>query len=130
MEILDRIARLARSIVADGEREPADFTAAMAELDDFLRGDRGHWQQSKVHVANAHVADVTPEVTRAYRALELSPAATALEAKRAFRRLVTAYHPDRFASDSEHHRAAGEVTRRLTEAYAVVRRHQLQGGRS
>lgn len=125
MEILDRIARLARSIVADGEREPADFTAAMAELDDFLRGDRGHWQQSKVHVA-----DATPEVTRAYRALELSPAATALEAKRAFRRLVTAYHPDRFASDSEHHRAAGEVTRRLTEAYAVVRRHQLQGGRS
>lgn len=125
MEILDRIARLARSYITDGEREPADFTAAMAELDDFLRDDRGQWQRS-----DAHGTDTAPEVRSAYRALELSPAATALEAKRAFRRLVTAYHPDRFASDSENHRAAGEVTRRLTEAYAIVRRHQLQGGRS
>ena len=123
MRLLDRIARLARSFVIDREREPADVTAALAELDDILRGGGDDRPQRGEH-------DAPDEVLRAYRALELTPTASASEVKRAYRRLVTAYHPDRFASNGRNHRTAGEVTRRLTEAYAIVRQYQLQGGRS
>lgn len=123
MRIVDRVARLVRSFVTDREREPSDVAAASAELDDFLRGDGEDRPRRGEH-------DAPDEVLRAYRALELAPTAGAAEAKRAYRRLLTAYHPDRFASNGRDHRTACEVTRRLTEAYAIVRRYQLQGGRS
>ena len=123
MRIVDRVTRLARSFVIDREREPSDVAAALAELDDFLRGDGEDRPRRNEH-------DAPDEVLRAYRALELAPTAGATEAKHAYRRLLTTYHPDRFASNGRDHRTAGEVTRRLTEAYAIVRRYQLQGGRS
>ncbi len=52
-----------------------------------------------------------------YRTLELDHGASLQDVRRAYRRLVRLYHPDRFANDPEKLRAATEVSRRLTEAY-------------
>jgi DnaJ-like protein len=60
------------------------------------------------------------ELVRACALLEVTPSATRREVKRAYRKLVRRWHPDRFANDP---RAQAEATARLqmiTEAYAVV----------
>lgn len=52
-----------------------------------------------------------------YRTLELEPGATKDDVRKAYRRLLRIYHPDRHANDPEKYKAATEVTRRITEAY-------------
>ncbi len=54
---------------------------------------------------------------RWYRTLELSPGASYEEVRRAYRRLVAKYHPDRYASDPAKYEAATEVARKITEAH-------------
>ena len=43
--------------------------------------------------------------------------------RKAYRRLLTKYHPDKFANDPEKLKAATEVTRKLTEAYNGLMRY-------
>ncbi len=57
------------------------------------------------------------ERRRWYRTLELSPGAGVEDVRKAYRRLLKVYHPDRHASNPEKYRAATEVTRRITEAH-------------
>lgn len=66
-----------------------------------------------------------PEADRRnwYRTLELEPGAGLDEVRRAYRRLLKQYHPDKFANEPEKYRAATEVTRRLTEAYNGLTRY-------
>jgi curved DNA-binding protein CbpA len=59
-------------------------------------------------------------VRRAFAALELPLTATADDVRRAYRRLMDRYHPDRHAGDPEREAVANEVARRLTEAYRLA----------
>ena len=52
-----------------------------------------------------------------YRTLELEPGASYEEVRRAYRRLVAKYHPDRYASDPAKYEAATEVARKITVAH-------------
>ncbi|MEM7737962.1 MAG: J domain-containing protein [Deinococcota bacterium] len=52
-----------------------------------------------------------------YAALELPYGADLNAVKQAHRRLIKQYHPDRFYDDASKQHTAGEVTRRLNEAY-------------
>lgn len=61
--------------------------------------------------------DPAAERKRWYRTLELEPGADLKSVRRAYRRLLLQYHPDRHANDPEKYKAATEVTRKLTEAY-------------
>ncbi|MCB9568607.1 MAG: J domain-containing protein [Myxococcales bacterium] len=54
---------------------------------------------------------------RWYKTLELEPGADYEAIRKAYRRLVKLYHPDRFANDPEKYKAATEVARKITEAY-------------
>lgn len=59
-----------------------------------------------------------------YRTLELDPGVDDLKAvRKAYRKQLLQYHPDRHASDPEKYKAATEVTRRLTEAYNGLTRY-------
>ena len=58
-----------------------------------------------------------------YRTLELEPGADLPAVRKAYRRLMRTYHPDRFANDPEKLRAATEMARRLTEAYNGLSRY-------
>jgi curved DNA-binding protein CbpA len=60
------------------------------------------------------------DLVRACAVLEVTPSATQREVKRAYKKLVRRWHPDRFANDP---RGQAEATARLqmiTEAYSVV----------
>ena len=61
----------------------------------------------------------TPEAERLrwYRTLELEPGADHQTVRKAYRRLLVQYHPDKFAKDPEKYKAATEVTRNVTTAY-------------
>jgi len=69
---------------------------------------------------------ISPELRRAYANLELEPPSTLDEAKKAWRKLMTRYHPDRHQSDPKKTEVATQVAARLTDAYRQVREH-LEG---
>ncbi|MCA9634668.1 MAG: J domain-containing protein [Myxococcales bacterium] len=62
-------------------------------------------------------ADPVEQRMRWYKTLELEPGADYEAIRKAYRRLVKLYHPDRFANDPEKYKAATEVARKITEAY-------------
>ncbi len=58
-----------------------------------------------------------------YRTLEVDSSADLRAVRKAYRKQLLQYHPDRHASDPEKYKAATEVTRRLTEAYNGLTRY-------
>jgi DnaJ-domain-containing protein 1 len=67
--------------------------------------------------------DPAADRKRWYRTLEVEPGADLQTVRRAYRKLLLQYHPDRHANDPEKYKAATEVTRKLTEAYNGLTRH-------
>ncbi len=70
-------------------------------------------------VNQARPSGPSPEEQRRrwYKTLELQPGATYEEVRKAYRKLLRKYHPDKFAQHPEKYKAATEVTRNVTEAY-------------
>lgn len=68
-------------------------------------------------------SDPAADRRRWYKTLELQPGADLKTVRRAYRKLLLQYHPDKFATDPEKQKAATEVTRRLTEAYNGLTRY-------
>lgn len=68
-------------------------------------------------------SDPAGDRRRWYRVLELEPGSDLKAVRRAYRKLLLQYHPDRHANDPEKYKAATEVTRKLTEAYNGLTRH-------
>jgi DnaJ-domain-containing protein 1 len=67
--------------------------------------------------------DPVADRKRWYRTLEVEPGADLKEIRRAYRKLMLQYHPDRHANDPEKYKVATEVTRKLTEAYNGLTRY-------
>jgi DnaJ-domain-containing protein 1 len=57
------------------------------------------------------------------RILELNADASPEDIKRAYRRLCTRFHPDRFANDPEKLKVANDLFTRINEAYDFLQKH-------
>lgn len=68
-------------------------------------------------------SDPVADRKRWYKILEVEPGADLKTIRRAYRKALLQYHPDKFANDPEKQKAATEVTRRLTEAYNGLTRY-------
>lgn len=68
-------------------------------------------------------SDPAADRRRWYKILEVEPGADLKTVRRAYRKALLQYHPDKFANDPEKQKAATEVTRRLTEAYNGLTRY-------
>jgi DnaJ-domain-containing protein 1 len=68
-------------------------------------------------------SDPAADRRRWYKTLEVQPGADLKTVRRAYRKALLQYHPDKFANDLEKQKAATEVTRRLTEAYNGLTRY-------
>ena len=64
-----------------------------------------------------------------YANLEVEPGADLETIKRAYRRLMRKYHPDKHANDPAKHKAATELAQSLTRAYMELKKHLESGGR-
>jgi DnaJ-domain-containing protein 1 len=63
---------------------------------------------------------VPPKVARAYRALEVPVGSDRATVKAGYRRMMKTYHQDRFDNDPDKRETAGEVSKRLNDAYERV----------
>lgn len=68
-------------------------------------------------------SDPAADRRRWYKTLEVQPGADLKTVRRAYRKALLQYHPDKFENDPEKQKAATEVTRRLTEAYNGLTRY-------
>lgn len=59
-----------------------------------------------------------------YRALGVSPGASAKELRRAYLRLVKRWHPDQFAAESRSHFIAQEKLKEINEAYTLLKEYR------
>lgn len=66
------------------------------------------------------------DILKSYKTLGLPPDATVEETKRAYRKLVNHWHPDRFARDDALHQLAEEQLKLFNIAYAQIQKHQAR----
>ena len=68
------------------------------------------------------------EVARSYLILEISPGASPLVTKQAYRKLAKIWHPDRYLNHPIQKAKAEEKIKQINRAYAIIKAHQLQDG--
>jgi DnaJ-domain-containing protein 1 len=79
--------------------------------------------RNKAGVRGEPSADPAADRRRWYNDLEVAQGADLADVRKAYRKLLLQYHPDRFANDPEKQKAATEVTRKLNEAYNGLQRY-------
>lgn len=93
------------------------------ELEAELR-ERRQRRAERVLATGAPLEDEAPrpriDVAQALANLELPAAATFADVEAKYRSLMERYSPERHAKDPERHRAALELSARLTRAYQVL----------
>lgn len=70
--------------------------------------------------------DKLEDLKRAYQVLDVSPFASALSIKQAYRQLIKRWHPDRYPSGSASHPEASQMTKLINQAYSEVERAPLR----
>lgn len=129
-ELLDAEREAARDAEAqrdrDGPDSPEDSTVgarAGRSARRFKDAAEEAWDRAfeaaraRAGVRGGPPSDPAADRRRWYKTLELEPGVDLQQVRRAYRRLMKQYHPDRFANDPEKLEVATAVTRKLTEAY-------------
>lgn len=82
-------------------------------------------RQQTIVAPMAHPSEFAA-LKHAYRVLGALPDSSALEIRRAYRRLAKTWHPDRFAHDSPQQQRATERMREINEAFELVKHAPLR----
>jgi DnaJ-domain-containing protein 1 len=141
--IFDRLSSILASYLGGGKSHSTETSddpyleEAWQELNDYLRGkesatedrrgygrgkrgeDRRRDDESK-ESREGHQEDRS-ELHKDYNNLEVAYGAPFEEVRRAYRRLLRLYHPDRFAGDPEKLEVATEVVKRINASYQRIR---------
>jgi DnaJ-class molecular chaperone len=111
MGVWERLERLVVSWTdAYRERDP-EYESAWDELERYLADEI------------PHVSGPSPEIRQAYHDLEVPLGSDPDTVRRAYRRLLLRYHPDRHQSDPERQKTAIAITQRLSMAYDRINRY-------
>lgn len=125
MDIFDRLGNLIRTILDDeggsegsiGGFRDADERAAWEELESYMRSG-----ESTAAPSSDRPDPGMPESLRKdFRNLEVPVGAPMEDVRRAYKRLLAAFHPDRHAGDPERLRTATEVTKKLNQSFQRIR---------
>ncbi len=114
-----------------GEDDPAGTVGAKAgrRARRFKDAAEEAWERAydtaraRAGVRGEPSSDPAADRKRWYRTLEVDAGADLRAVRKAYRKLLLQYHPDRHATDPDRYKAATEVTRRLTEAYNGLTRY-------
>jgi len=126
-----RVERVIKTLLkpdAEPDRRRTDrfYSEAWEELEEYLRTgesrDRSADSGSAGGSGGAAGADASSSAAaQDYRNLELEPGADFETVKRAYRRLMRTYHPDRYADDPERQRVATEISAKLNASFNRIR---------
>jgi len=97
---------------------------AREEVDEALRGKRpGARPPPPRTPPPLRTAAGDSAIRKAYAALEVPAGSDFETVRKSYRRLMRKYHPDLHTGAPEKHRAATDLTQRLTQAYKTLERH-------
>jgi len=122
MSLTRRLRRIARAQIGDLWSHPTDRDdrpEAWADDADDLDLDAAD-TASRDGSMTDDIPAVPDDVARAYRALEVPVGSDRETVRKGYRRVMKAYHQDRFDEDPERREIAGEVSQRLNAAYETV----------
>ena len=136
MSIFDRLFDIAKANLNHampgrkplfGGRNPGDDSERRAWRQ------KSHWEQADPQPKNNdfdnHAAGhEDPILAQYYANLEIPYGSDLTTAKKAWKKLMRQYHPDRHASDPEKRQLAEELTQNLNRAYSELEKHL--GGQS
>ncbi len=123
-----RVERVIKTLLkpdAEPDRRRTDrfYSEAWEELEEYLRtGESRDRSADSGSAGGAAGADASSTAAaQDYRNLELEPGADFETVKRAYRRLMRTYHPDRYADDPERQRVATEISAKLNASFNRIR---------
>jgi DnaJ-domain-containing protein 1 len=96
---------------------------AREEVDEVLRGDRPRREPPPRTPPPRRTAAGDDAIRKAYAALEVPAGSDFETVRKSYRRLMRKYHPDLHGGTPEKHRAATDLTQRLTQAYKTLEKH-------
>ena len=120
MGIFERISRIVRSEVTAARGKAGD---AFEEFD-LPGGERKRRAPKGPGPPPAQQAPADP-IARAYARLEVPEGSDFPTVKKAYRKVMRRYHPDRHGTDPDTSKMANEVAAGLTEAYETLEKHLL-----
>ncbi len=129
-QIFDRLGDLLRSVLRGDDRKASqtssfsdpDMQAAWDELNDFMNAEQpGHDRPAS--------STLPPKVRDAFAVIGVDPAAGNEEIAKAYKSLLLKNHPDRFATDPARQTGATERTKRINQAFQLIKEYRSDRSR-
>lgn len=133
VDIFDRLGSFIEGLLDDqqsedvrpGARGDSDFAAAWEELDAYLRDEAE--DQPRPSFDQAEPTGVPAHLRKDFRNLEVPVGTPLAEVKKAHKKLMTAFHPDRHSGDPARQATATKIAQKLNESFARIRAY-YEGG--
>ena len=133
-QIFDRLGNLLKSVFQEGDRETADSDSfgdpdmqqAWAELDDFMNQEPPKGREN-TSFGTPETGTLPAEIREAYEVLGVSTAANNAEIGKGYKSMLLKHHPDRFATDPKKMAEATERTKRINNAFNLIKAHRSGG---
>jgi DnaJ-domain-containing protein 1 len=109
--LFEKLKNIIRSRLLTRDSPDQDWNTVW---DDFNKASENNSHQS---YTQSETGSFDSKEAGYYAALELKPGTAFPEIKAAYKRLVKAYHPDKYHNDEKKRKYAEQVTQKLNEAY-------------
>ena len=141
-QIFDRITNLFRTLFTDDPFDSdsyektrnryydPDLQEAWDELDEFLNDGKTDTNQT-YRQKRTYTQKIDPELEalkKDYANLEVEFQAPFIEVKKSYKKLLSKYHPDRFANNPKKLKIATEIAKKINQSFTKIREYERKRG--
>jgi DnaJ-domain-containing protein 1 len=138
VDIFDRLGNLIRTILDDDPaldspgasrhgRAPysndPEMSQAWEELESYMNEDEAPPGSASGSSSATTPSGLSETLRKDFRNLEVPFGAPLNDVRRSYKKLMTAFHPDRHSADPDRFRTATEVTKKLNQSYERIKSH-------
>ncbi len=135
-DIFDKLGYLLKSMLNDGvdaktggfAGDDGDLKQAWSELEDYLNSEEAAPAAEKQR-KHEPVQSVPMRIRMDFSNLEIKPGVPFGEVKRAYKRLLIRYHPDRHAGNSQKLRTATEIVQKINDSFQRLKKYYETGSK-
>ena len=143
MDIFDRLGDLIRTILDDDTegdasgpngsgrapyRNDPEMRQAWEELERYMNEDPPQTRARPSASQRPGRAPVSETLRKDFRNLEVPFGAPLADVRQSYKRLMTAFHPDRHSADPDRFRTATEVTKKLNQSFQRIKSYYEVAG--